>query len=155
MTHEVWLWIATAAYGLHALEEYMFDWKNWANRVLHLPVDWPGFYVTNFLVIVLGVVAAQIGWQLPGVALAFPALMIINAIFFHIVPFAVTKKFSPGLFSAVAIFLPLGIGLFYGAHLDGAIDAKSVILAFVLGAGLMACPVAMLRLKDKPYFRQA
>lgn len=42
MNHEVWLWVALAAHGLHMLEEYMFDWKHWANRVLHLPVVTPG-----------------------------------------------------------------------------------------------------------------
>lgn len=155
MSHEVWLWVALAAYGLHILEEYMFDWKNWANRVLHLPVDWPGFYVTNSIVVVLGIAAAQIGWRIPAIALAFPALMLINAVFFHIAPFVVTKKFSPGLISAVAIFLPLGFWLFYGAAQDGVLSATTFLGAVALGAGLMACPVVMLKLKDKPFFKQA
>jgi hypothetical protein len=154
MTHEVWLWIALAAYGIHVLEEFMFDWKNWANRVLGLPVDWPGFYVTNALVVVLGVVAAEVGWRLPGVSLAFAALMLINGLFFHVVPFAVTRKFSPGLITAVILFFPLGGWLFYAAHLDGVLDAGAVVMAFVLGAALMATPVAMLKVRDKPFFRQ-
>jgi len=132
----------------------MFDWKTWANRVLHLPVDWPDFYVTNLLVIVLGIVAAQIGWKLPVISLAFPALMIINAIFFHIAPFVVTKKFSPGLISAVLIFLPLGSWLFYGAYEDGVLKTLTTVSAFALAAGLMACPIVMLKLKDKPFFKQ-
>jgi hypothetical protein len=101
MNHEIWLWVATAAYGLHALEEFMLDWKTWANKVLKLPVDWPIFYVVNALVVVLGIIAAEIGWRLPALSLAFPALMLINAVFFHILPFVVKKKFSPGLISAV------------------------------------------------------
>ena len=154
MDYDVWFWVATAAYGIHALEEFMFDWKTWANRVLHLPVDWPTFYVVNFLVVILGIVAAQIGWRLPAISLAFPALMIINAVFFHIVPFVVTKKFSPGLISAVLILLPLGFWLFYGAHIDGILTTVTTALAFVIGAGLMACPIAMLKLRDKPFFKQ-
>jgi hypothetical protein len=155
MNHEVWLWVAVAAYGIHILEEFFLDWKTWANRVLGLPVDWPGFYLTNALVVVLGVVAAEIGWRLPIVALAYPALMIINAVFFHILPFVAKKKFSPGLITAVLLFLPLGVGVFYGAAQDGVLSAQTSLAAFALGAALMACPIVLLKIKDRPYFRQA
>ena len=154
MNHEIWLWVATAAYGLHALEEFMLDWKDWANKVLKLPVDWPIFYVVNALVVVLGIIASIIGWRLPALSLAFPALMLINAVFFHILPFVVKKKFSPGLISAVVLFLPLGIWLFYGADKDGVLSAMTAVGAFALGAGLMAYPIILLKLKDKPFFKQ-
>lgn len=154
MNHEIWLWVATAAYGLHALEEFMLDWKTWANKVLKLPVDWPIFYVVNALVVVLGIIASIIGWRLPALSLAFPALMLINAVFFHILPFIVKKKFSPGLISAVVLFLPLGIWLFYGADEDGVLSAMTAVGAFALGAGLMAYPIILLKLKDKPFFKQ-
>ena len=154
MNHEIWLWVATAAYGLHALEEFMLDWKTWANTVLKLPVDWPIFYVVNALVVVLGIIAAEIGWRLPALSLAFPALMLINAVFFHILPFIVTKKFSPGLISAVVLFLPIGIWLFYGANRDGVLSVMTAIGAFALGAGLMAYPILLLKLRDKPFFKQ-
>ena len=154
MNYEIWLWVATAAYGLHALEEFMLDWKTWANKVLKLPVDWPIFYVVNTLVVVLGIVAAAIGWRLPAVSLAFPALMLINAIFFHILPFIIMKKFSPGLISAVVLFLPIGTWLFYGANRDGVLTTTTAIIAVALGAGLMAYPIILLKLKDKPFFKQ-
>jgi hypothetical protein len=154
MNHEVWLWVALAAYAIHVLEEFMFDWKGWANHVLRLPVDWPGFYVTNAVVAVLGIVVGQVGWRLPAIALAFPALMLINAVFFHIVPFVVTRKFSPGLITAIALFLPLGIFLFVGAHEDGVLTTANSFGAFVIGAALMACPVVMLKVKDRPFFQQ-
>jgi hypothetical protein len=154
MTNEIWLWVATAAYGIHMLEEFMLDWKTWANKVLKLPVDWPMFYVTNALVVVLGVIAAEIGWRLPVLSLAFPALMIINAVFFHILPFVAKRKYSPGLFSAIVLFLPLGAWLFYGAEKDGVLSAMTAVGAIALGAGLMAYPVVLLKLKDKPFFKQ-
>ena len=154
MNHEIWLWVATAAYGLHALEEFMLDWKDWANNVLKLPVDWPIFYVVNALVVVLGIIASTIGWRLPALSLAFPALMLINAVFFHILPFIVKKKFSPGLISAVVLFLPIGTWLFYGADKDGVLTTTTAIIAVALGAGLMAYPIILLKVKDKPFFRQ-
>jgi hypothetical protein len=154
MNHEIWLWVATAAYGLHALEEFMLDWKNWANNVLKLPVDWPIFYVVNALVVVLGIIASIIGWRLPALSLSFPALMLINAVFFHILPFVVKKKYSPGLASAVVLFLPLGTWLFYGAYKDGVLSVMTAVGAFAIGAGLMAYPIILLKVKDKPFFRQ-
>jgi hypothetical protein len=154
MDHEIWLWVATAVYGVHILEEFMLNWRDWANKVMKLPVDWPTFYVTNALVIVLGIVAAEVGWRLPALSLAFPALMVINAIFFHVLPFVITKKFSPGLMTAVFLFLPGGSWLFYGAKKDGILSVEITLSAFALGAMLMAYPIILLKLKAKPFFKQ-
>ena len=53
MSHEYVLWIAVAAYGLHILEEYELNWRDWAKAILGLPVDWESFYIVNALVVVL------------------------------------------------------------------------------------------------------
>ena len=52
------------------------------------------------------------------------------------------------------LFLPLGSDLFYGAHRDGVLTTAKGLTAFLIGAGLMACPIVMLKLKDKPFFKQ-
>ena len=41
------LWLATAAYGVHILEEYQLNWRDWARAVIRLPVEWSDFYVVN------------------------------------------------------------------------------------------------------------
>ena len=149
------MWLALAAYGLHLLEESTFDWRNWARNVLTLPVEWDHFYVTNALVVVLGAVAAELAATQPMLALAFPAVMLINATFFHVGPFLVTRgRFSPGLITAVVLFYPLGIACFRRAAVDGHLDGGTLTGALVLGAALMAAPVALLKLKDTAYFRQ-
>lgn len=156
MTLSQWLWLATAAYGVHALEEFVLDWRDWARDIIRLPVDWDSFYVTNALVIVLGVTAANLADGLPGIALSFPALMLINAVFFHIVPTVATRgRFSPGLFTAVALFLPIGIACFRAAHAAGQLNTGAIATAFTIGAALMAAPIVLLKVKDRPYFRQA
>ncbi len=67
------------------------------------PVEWRDFYVVNALVVVLGVVAANLAGSQPAIAPGFPALTLINATFFHVAPFIRQKgRFSPGLFTAVA-----------------------------------------------------
>lgn len=145
------MWLCLAAYGLHVLEEFVFDWRNWARKVLHLPAEWGDFYVTNALVIVLGIVAAEIAPVWPALALGFPALMLINATFFHVAPFALTRgRFSPGLITAVLLFIPLA-----GATLwKATVDWKAIALACSVGVLLMATPIVFLKLKMRPYFDQ-
>jgi hypothetical protein len=64
-------WISTAAYALHVMEEFSFDWKNWARGVLKLPVEWDMFYVTNSIVIVLG------GWRRRRSLRVFPRWLLV------------------------------------------------------------------------------
>jgi hypothetical protein len=149
------MWLATAAYGLHVLEEYQLNWRDWARAVIALPVEWSDFYVVNALVIVLGVVAANLAGHWPGLALSFPALMLINATFFHVLPTLRSRgRFSPGLFTAVVLFYPIAIACYWRAAADGALGASALIGSLVLGALLMASPIVLLKIKDRRYFRQ-
>lgn len=154
MSCEYVLWIATAAYGLHILEEYELNWRDWARSVMRLPVEWGSFYVVNALVVVLGVSAASVGWRRPEVALAFPALMVVNATFFHVLPFLVTRVFSPGLLTSVGLFYPVAGWAYYGAWADGVLTVAAAIVSGVIGCLLMAYPVVLLRVKDLAFFRQ-
>jgi hypothetical protein len=149
------LWLATAAYGLHILEEYQLNWRDWARGVLGLPAEWNDFYVVNALVIVLGIVAANLAGHCPGVALAFPALMLINATFFHVLPTLWSRgRFSPGLVTAIVLFYPIGVACYWRASHDGALSIRALVGSLVLGAVLMAFPVVLLKIKDLRYFRQ-
>ena len=68
------LWLATAAYGVHILEEYQLNWRDWARAVIGLPVEWSDFYVVNALVIVLGIVAANLAGHCPGRGARLPGI---------------------------------------------------------------------------------
>ncbi|PZQ99366.1 MAG: HXXEE domain-containing protein [Cereibacter sphaeroides] len=150
-----WLWLCLAAYAIHMLEEYVLDWRDWARAVIKLPVEWSDFYVTNSLVVVLGIVAANMSTALPGFALSFPALMIINALVFHILPVIRTRgRYSPGVFTAVVLFLPIAWLTFSAANRAGLLAIGTAIAAFVIGALLMAMPIVLLHIKSRPYFRQ-
>lgn len=151
-----WLWLATAAYAIHALEEMILDWRDWARAVIGLPVEWSHFYVVNFLVVVLGVVAANLAPVAPGVALGFAALMVVNALAFHVAPFlrSAGQRYSPGLFTAVVLMLPVAAGVYRAAATAGVLTWGVVAASILIGVGLMASPVVLLTIKDKPYFRQ-
>jgi hypothetical protein len=153
MSSEYVLWVATAAYGLHILEEYELNWRGWARTVLKLPVDWNAFYVVNALVMVLGVCCAMVGWRRPEFALAFPAVMVVNATIFHVLPVLLTRIYSPGVVTAVLLFYPVAGWAYYGAWLDQALDGWVAASSAVLGALLMACPVVLLKIKHWPVFR--
>jgi hypothetical protein len=56
MTLTEWAWLALGAYAIHMLEEFMFDWRDWARAIIRLPVEWADFYMTNAIVVVLGIV---------------------------------------------------------------------------------------------------
>ena len=149
------VWLATAAYGLHILEEYQLNWRDWARSVLGLPAEWTDFYVVNALVIVLGIVAANLAGRCPGIALAFPALMLINATFFHVLPTLWSRgRFSPGLFTAVVLFYPIGVACYWRASHGGTLRTRALVGSLVLGALLMAAPVVLLKIKNLRYFRQ-
>lgn len=156
MNHEYVIWIAMFAYAFHVVEEYTLDWKDWAVAVIKLPVTWTHFALVNGLVVALGVSCAAVGWSLPEYALALPALMLINATFFRVLPFLTTRgRFSPGLGSAVLLFYPVGVWAYYGAYLDGVLTLQVALLSAILGAALMASPIVLLKLRFLPYFRQA
>ena len=126
MTLTALLWLATACYAIHMLEEYQLDWRDWARDALGLPVEWSDFYVTNAIVVVLGIVAANLAAAWPGIALGFAALMLINATFFHVLPMLVMRgRYSPGVFTAVVLFYPVGIACYWRAAADGTLSTSA------------------------------
>jgi hypothetical protein len=155
MSLQTLAWLAMAAYALHIMEEYTFDWRNWARAVIKLPVEWSDFYVTNAIVIALGIAQAELAPTLPLAPLIFASLMLINAVFFHILPVVRTGgRFSPGLATAILLFFPAGIAVWRKAAYDATLDWTTAALAVAAGAALMAYPVVMLNLRAKPYFQQ-
>ena len=155
MSNEFVLWIALAAYGLHMLEEFELNWRDWARCVLRLPVEWQSFYIVNALVVVLGSCCAMVGWRQPWFSLGMPALMLINATFFHVLPTVVTRVYSPGLTTAVLLFYPVAGWAYYGAWQDGVLSTPSAILSIVFGAALMAMPIVLLKVKNRKLFQYA
>jgi hypothetical protein len=146
-------WMATTAYGLHIMEEFFYDWKSWANHVLKLPVDWTGFYITNITVLFFGICCSSVGWAHPAFALAFPALMLINGLFFHVLPVWVTRKFSPGLITALLLFFPVGLTAFHSALAVG-VSSREIVVSFLMGMALMGFPIFLLKTKNHRLFSQ-
>lgn len=122
--------------------------------MLKLPVEWNTFFTANGIVIVLGVCSAGIGWREPWFSLALPALMLVNATFFHVLPFLWTRINSPGLFTAVLLFYSVAGWVHYGAWADSVLSTNDAILSAVIGAATMAFPIVLLSTKNHRFFRQ-
>jgi hypothetical protein len=102
----------------------MLDWRNWARAVIGLPVEWSKFYVTNAVVVGLGIAQAMLAPTLP---------------------------LAP---TAVVLMVPVATAVWRRASADGALDFWTGTVSVIGGAALMASPIVMLRIKSKPYFRQ-
>lgn len=155
MTLSTLAWLGMAAYAAHVLEEYMLDWRNWARIVLGLPAEWNDFYVTNCVVIALGIAQAMLAPALPLAVLSYAGLMLINGTLMHIVPFIRTRgRFSPGVVTAVIFFWPLGIATYWTALSSGLANLWTVVVGLLIGGLTLAFPVVMLIVRSKPYFKQ-
>lgn len=152
-SHSWVLWVGIIAAGLHVLEEYAEGWVAWANIEIGprfgVEFDDTIFFSTNVLLLFAALAGAAIGWWAPAVSLAIPALFVINAIFFHMLPSARSEKLTPGTLSAIVIYLPVAAWMYWAAAEDGVLSFGTVFLSFVIGAALMAYPLAVLVLKSK------
>ena len=155
MNHDWVLWILVTASALHVVEERALGWQGWAASTLGPRIGvaptWLDFWATNGLLIVFGVSAAVVGWRAPAFALAFPALALINAVFFHFLPTIQAKRPNPGFFTALILYLPIGIWSYVAASDDGVLNVGTVILSLVIGALAMASAIVVLVLQ--PRFR--
>jgi hypothetical protein len=140
------LWLCVPVYGLHIMEEQAFGWLDWARSAGMMFPGWSTFYVTNAVVIVLGVTAAAIGWRMPACALAFPALMVINALLFHLLPSLTGGHPNPGCISAMLCFLPLALLTFREAWRAGVRAWQTYAAAAAIAGGLQMWPVMLLKL---------
>lgn len=151
--HQWVLWVLVAATALHVMEEHALGWQGWASgkfdELLGVRPTWADFWVTNVALIVFGVAAAMVGWKATGFSLALPALCLINAIGFHIVPSIQAKRPNPGLFTASALYVPIGIWAYVAAATDDRLPPGAFLLSVLIGALVMGAAVGILLLGQR------
>lgn len=124
------------AITLHNIEEALWlpQWSQHASKY-HKPVEKSEFHfaliiitalaylVTFFRVIIPDVVF--ISWMFYG----FLGVMVINAIFPHLIATIALKKYAPGLFTGIFLIIPINSILIYRAIDIGFITITEVIVA--------------------------
>ncbi|HEY4907139.1 MAG TPA: hypothetical protein VIH74_06775 [Candidatus Acidoferrum sp.] len=96
MTHlQIMLWLASRPTDSTSRRSSSSTGATGRARCSTFP-RWEDFYVTNCLVIVVGIVAVFIAPEYPSLALGFPGLMLINGTFMHVFPVILKRgRFSP------------------------------------------------------------
>lgn len=121
---------------VHVTEETQFNWVSWANQFVG-GVTFEQFAFWNALFLVLciaGVVSSSAVLQL-----SVAALVVLNA-FVHLLPSLIHWQYSPGLISALVLYLPLGASAYVVAHGRSLATRKEMFLSVQLGAACMAAP---------------
>jgi hypothetical protein len=142
-------WLAVAAYALHIMEERMLDWLGSARKSLDLTIEQDNYRLIEAVFLILGAVAAMVSASLPIIALSFAGFLLVNAIFFHLWPMVRTGgQFSPGVITAVILFLPIA----YYQYRMSASQPADYVLSLIIGAAVILSPLALMKLRENPSF---
>jgi hypothetical protein len=143
-TSEWTLWAVAVSCALHVAEEYFTGWQPWARETLGIVMPTERFLFMNVVLVVAALVFASIGWKRPTLSLIIPAATLVNAIFFHILPTIVQGRVSPGVYTAVMLYLPFSSWAFVGARRAG-VPRRAMAVASVVGALMMTAVVLTAR----------
>lgn len=142
-------WILTAAYAGHILEEYVLDWRKWAQETSKLKLEWTEFFVANFAVIILGICCSVIGFDCPVFSFMFVGLAATNALFAHIGTTIIKRKFSPGTITSILLFIPVCAWAYIAAGEKGILTYSFLLITLGGGLLIMLFPVSLQLIKHK------
>ena len=131
-TNEWTLWIVAVSCPLHATEEYLTGWQEWARQALGIAMPTSLFLFMNAILAIAALLAARVGWRQPAFSLVIPVATLVNAIAFHIIPTIIERRVSPGLYTAAILFLPFSSWALVGAARDG-VPRRPIMIAGVIG----------------------
>ena len=103
-------WLLVAAYAAHIVEEWFGEFPEWVAIVAGAPLPRGAFLAINavaLLLVIAGTRVATRGAARGWIAIAIAAVLFINGLL-HMLGSVVTGTYSPGLFTSVVLYLPLG-----------------------------------------------
>ena len=121
---------------IHVAEEYFFGWLSWVAQFAK-GITLPQFIFWNaaFLLLCLfGVFASS-----PIFKLSLASLLLCNVLV-HLVPTVFRRQYSPGLVSAILLYLPLGFFSYFSAVRHTLATTNQVLASIPLGALWMSIP---------------
>jgi hypothetical protein len=121
---------------VHVGEEFFFDWVHWAGQFV------PGVTVAQFVFwnaafLALCIAGIALPWVVFRLSLAW--LVILNT-WIHLAPSLVFWQYSPGLVSALVLYLPVGVFVYAVAYRRAFATPREILLSVPLGAAWMAVP---------------
>jgi hypothetical protein len=104
------LWLFVPAYMIHVAEEWFAGFTAWVARFAGRPVPADAFLIINGIALLLLIAAIRAstrnqasGWM----AIAVATIALVNTMS-HVGGAIFTQSYSPGLVSAVILYVPLG-----------------------------------------------
>lgn len=156
MNHDWWLWVLGLATALHVMDEHASGWQGWAVRTfgkrLGVRPTWADFTVTNAALLFMSIATASVGWRAPWFALSLPALCLINAVVFHLLPSIVQKRPNPGIVTTMALYVPLSMVVYFAAHQDDVLSGQAILWSSVTGAVVMFLAIALLNIGTRFHY---
>ena len=135
-TSEWTLYVVAGSCALHVAEEYLTGWQEWARQTLGIDMPTTRFLLGNAVLVIVAVAFARMGWRRPALSLLIPSLALVNAVFFHILPTIVQHRVSPGIYTAVLLYVPLSSWALVGAARDG-VPRRAIATALAAGCLMM------------------
>jgi hypothetical protein len=142
------VWLMPAAYGLHILEEWFGGFPEWLTVLGRNPLPRNAFVVINAMAFTTMILAARAavrreaqGWM----AVAIATILLTNGLA-HLFASLGTGSYSPGLFTGVILYLPLGnLALLRAWEQAGASFARGVWMGLGLHALVAVIAIALTR----------
>lgn len=138
MDYQILLIIAVPAAIVHVMEEYKFGWVAWANNIIS-GITVKQFMWVNALFLTICIAAAVSSTRYPLFSSSIFSLLLINFLI-HFMPTLIQKKYSPGLFSAVFLFLPIGVIGYQNLLAQRLISSGELMISVALGFLWMSVP---------------
>lgn len=148
-TSEWTLWVVAVSCALHVAEEYLTGWQVWARQTLGIVMPTTRFLAANAVLVAVAFAQARVGWRRPAASLVIPSATLVNAVFFHILPTLVQGRVSPGVYTAVFLYLPFSSWALVGARRDG-VPRTAIATAFVAGTIVMLSVILAARWLSDP-----
>jgi len=104
------LWLFVPAYLIHLAEEWFGGFPAWVALIVERPVPETAFVAINAVALMLVIIGLRAATQAEAngwIAVAVATIVLVNT-FFHLVGAALTSSYSPGVISAVVLYVPLG-----------------------------------------------
>lgn len=150
MLYDYILWICVAVYAIHIAEEKVLDWKKWFDpKTIQFKLGSSDFFVMQGIKLIIGFCCAMVSWRNASFSLLFPALILLSAIFSHIIPAIKMRKFNPGLLTSIFLLLPVGLWAYHGASRDMILTPMAIVLSILFGALVKWSPRVFLKCTKK------
>jgi hypothetical protein len=123
-------------YGLHMVEEFAFGFVPWADRYFGR-FDWTQNLIGNFIFLVCVAAACYLYYENPSgylwVGMSAAMWILANA-FLHISCTILGREYSPGVVTAMVLYVPGGIYFLSQWGKSGLLTWGNVTLSFMVGA---------------------